>query len=219
MGPPVRVKVCGITSPEDALMAASLGVDAIGLNFHRPSPRWVDPDTARRIVALLPAFVTTVGVFVDAPEETVDEIADHVGLDRLQLHGAEDPGYCRRRSRPVIKVFRAGPGWTPEDLDPYSGFTVLLDAHQPGLAGGTGLLANWGAARILVERGHSLILAGGLSADNVAQAVEAVHPMAVDLNSGVETSPGRKDERRLSLALKALGRLPATFPLERHLTE
>jgi phosphoribosylanthranilate isomerase len=200
------VKVCGITTVEDALMAAGLGVEAIGLNFVPESPRCVTLKTARAIAEALPAGVLRVGIFRDASETTVDRIAGEIGLDRLQLHGGEDPEWCSRRTTTVIKVFQTAPGWDPASAEPFRLFPILLDGYHPGLAGGTGRLSDWAVARRLVEKGYEVILAGGLNAANLAQAVEAVRPAAVDLNSGVESAPGRKERARLVKALQALGR-------------
>lgn len=200
-------------------MAASLGVDAIGLNFHPRSPRAVSEKTASEIVAALPSFVMSVGVFVDLPGEEVDRIASQVGLDRIQLHGDEDLDYCRARTHPVIKAFRTSPGIDPEILARYAPLPLLLDGYRAGLAGGTGRVADWGLARVLVEQGMELILAGGLNAENLADAVRAVCPSAVDLNSGVESTPGIKDRARLTAALDVLGRLRAPASKEQRLLE
>jgi phosphoribosylanthranilate isomerase len=200
------VKVCGITSVEDAIMVADLGVEAIGLNFVAESPRAVTLKTAKTISAALPPHVLRVGVFNDVSEITVDRIADEIGLDRLQLHGDLDPDWCARRSTAVIKAFRSSPGWDPGSAEPFRRYHILLDGYHPGMAGGTGRLSDWSVARALVEKGFDVILAGGLNPSNLAAAVETVQPAAVDLNSGVESAPGRKDRARLMKALEALGR-------------
>lgn len=200
------VKVCGITSVEDALMAAGLGVDAIGLNFVTESPRAVTLRTAKAIAAAAPPGLLRVGVFSDASETTVDRVADEVGLDRIQVCGGEDAAWCSRRTVPVIKVFRTAPGWDPAEADAFRRFAILLDGYHPGMAGGTGRLSDWAVARALVEKGFDVLLAGGLNPANLAAAVEAVRPRGVDLNSGIESAPGRKDRGRLRKALEALGR-------------
>jgi phosphoribosylanthranilate isomerase len=205
-----RVKVCGITSVEDARAVSAAGVDAVGLNFCRQSPRCLELERAKAIVAALPSAVLKVGVFCNAAEDLLDRTADALGLDLVQLHGDEDLDYCRRRSRPVIKVFRTKPGWDPREADLFRPMAILVDAYSERGVGGTGLTADWTVARKLVERGREVYLAGGLNADNVARAVEAVHPAAVDLNSGVEWAPGRKDLTLLGRALAALGRPPGT---------
>ena len=202
----VRVKVCGITTVPEARSVAALGVDAIGINFVPASPRFVDVALAREIVSALPSFVIVVGDFVDAPEEEVDLIVESVGLDRIQLHGRETPDYCARRRVPVIKAFRTSPEWSVEEARDFEPLPILVDGYQEGLSGGTGRTSNWTVARRLVENGHEVILAGGLGPENVAEAVRVVGPAAVDLNSAVESAPGRKDLDRIARALAALGR-------------
>ena len=200
------VKVCGVTTVADALMIADLSVEAIGLNFVAESPRRVTVDLAREIAAALPGAVLKVGIFRNAPEEEVDRIAGIVGLDRLQLHGDEDPAYCGRRSVPVWKALAIGPGCDDAQAESWRLLPLLVYGYHPRLAGGTGNVADWPAARRLVDRGHVVILAGGLSAKNLAEAVRAVDPAGVDLNSGVEHAPGHKDRQKLIEALRALGR-------------
>ena len=203
-----RVKVCGLTDPDNARAVAALGVEEIGLNFWPGSPRCVSPERAAEIAAVLPRGVRRIGVFVDQPGEEIDRIAARVGLDALQLHGDETPDDCAARSRPVIKAVRATPGLTPAGLARWRGTTILVDAWRAGQPGGTGRTADWGLARQLVDAGFTLYLAGGLNPENLAAAVEAVRPHAVDLNSGVERAPGIKDPARLAAALAALGRTP-----------
>lgn len=200
----VRVKICGITRVADALDAAALGVHAVGLNFVADSPRRVTLERAREIARALPSFVLLVGVFRDQPGAEVDRIAAAVGLDRLQLHGDEDAEYCDRRGRPVIKVVRPTEGWRAEHAERWPGRPLLVDAWHARQAGGTGRLADWGAARELVAAGRSVILAGGLSPENLVEAVRFVRPEAVDLNSGVESATGLKDRQRLERALAEL---------------
>jgi phosphoribosylanthranilate isomerase len=187
----VCVKICGVTSPEDALLVVEAGADAIGLNFHPASPRCVDVETAQRIVRVLPAGIQRVGVFVDAERERVEELASLLALDALQFHGDEDAEYCRGWSQKVIKAVRVR---GPESLDATrlpAVDLILADAYVEGVPGGTGrrVPLEWLAG---VER-ERLVLAGGLDADNVAQAVRLVRPAAVDVASGVERAPGRKD--------------------------
>lgn len=191
----VKVKICGVTSAADALRAAEAGADAIGMNFHPPSPRCVGVETAEEIVRALPAGLCRVGVFVDAERSLVQELASRLGLDALQFHGDEGADYCRGWSQKVIKAVRvrgpeslAGAAFAAADF-------ILADAFVAGIPGGTGrrVPLEWlaGADR---ER---LILAGGLDADNVAEAVRAVRPAAVDVASGVESAPGRKDPQAM----------------------
>ena len=194
----VRIKICGITNLEDALLAAELGADALGFIFYPPSPRSVEPETAQGIIAQLPPFVSTVGVFVDEAAATVRELAATVGLDWLQLHGQETPEYCRALSRRVIKSFRIQDENSLTGLADYRGAAqaFLLDTYKKGLIGGTGETFNWDLARKAKKYGP-IILAGGLTADNVAQAITMAHPWAVDVASGVESRPGKKDPEKL----------------------
>lgn len=194
----VRIKICGITNLEDALLAAELGADALGFIFYPPSPRSVAPDAARAIIAQLPPFVSTVGVFVDENAATVKELAAAVGLDWLQLHGHESPEYCRTLGRRVIKGFRIRDERSLAGLAAYRGAAqaLLLDTYKKGVVGGTGETFNWDLAREANKYGP-IILAGGLTSENVVQAIAAAQPQAVDVASGVEAGPGKKDPGRL----------------------
>ena len=194
----VRIKICGITNLEDALLAADLGADALGFIFYPPSPRSVAPDAARAIIAQLPPFVTTVGVFVDEDAATVKDLAARVGLDWLQLHGRETPEYCRALGRRVIKGFRIEDEKSLADLAAYRGAiqALLLDTYKKGHVGGTGETFNWDLARQANKYGP-IILAGGLTPENVARAIAAAQPQAVDVASGVEAGPGKKDPAKL----------------------
>ena len=188
----VRVKICGITSLEDALTAVEAGADALGFVFHDESPRHVTPDGAAGIIAALPPFIQTVGLFVNRPIEYVNETAARCRLDLVQLHGDEPPEFCNAVARRVIKAFRVQ---DITSLDPIRHFRVaahLLDAYSPTAYGGTGLTFNWDIATVAKEFGP-VILAGGLTPDNVREAVETVQPYAVDVSGGVESAPGRKD--------------------------
>ncbi|MCX8073244.1 MAG: phosphoribosylanthranilate isomerase [Candidatus Binatia bacterium] len=188
----VVVKICGVTRPEDAMAAAEAGADWIGLNFYPRSPRFVTKDRACEILAAVPSHVQVVGVFVGATRDEVEETAASLELDLLQFHGDEPPDYCTGWRWPVIKAIRLR---TREDWERARSYPVdflLIDAHVPGQFGGTGETADWmEIARLPVEQ--PLILAGGLRAENVAQAVRVVRPFAVDVASGVESSPGVKD--------------------------
>jgi phosphoribosylanthranilate isomerase len=189
-----RVKVCGITNLEDAFSALEAGAELLGFNFYARSPRYVTPAEARRVVERLPEGVECVGVFVNesAPEE-VERIAGEAGVRAVQLHGDETPEFCRAlRGFETIKALRVGTSFTPEAAAAYSTGAVLLDAYVAGEFGGTGHTFDWTLARQTRERVPRLFLAGGLRPDNVAAAVLAVRPYAVDVCSGVETSPGRK---------------------------
>jgi phosphoribosylanthranilate isomerase len=191
---PIRVKICGITCLEDAMLAVEAGADALGFMFYPPSPRSVRPDAVRRIVELLPPFVARVGVFVNADEEQIRLTIREAGIDTIQLHGKEPVELCRNLAPlPVMKAFRMeGPG-SLNALTPYTGCAWLLDSYVAGVFGGTGQTFNWDLACEAVRRGGKVVLAGGLTPDNVARAVAAVSPYGVDVSSGVETSPGKKD--------------------------
>jgi len=192
----VRVKICGITNVDDALLAADAGADAIGLVFSDKSPRVVTPEAAAAIVRALPPFVQAVGLFVDAALETVNATAEYCRLDIVQLHGDETPEFCSQVTRRVIKAFRVR---DRESLDPIKDYRVsgyLLDAWSPSAHGGTGTTFNWELARDAGRFGP-IILAGGLTPDNVASAVRMVDPYGVDVSSGVEAMPGRKDPEKV----------------------
>jgi phosphoribosylanthranilate isomerase len=205
----VRVKVCGLTRPEDARAAADSGVDAVGMIFYPPSPRGVDIARAERVAQAVPAFVTRVGVFVDASEETVSEVLARVPLDLLQFHGSESPRRCASAPRPYIKSIAMREGVDLEaELERYAtAQALLLDTHSEHLRGGTGRSFDWSLTR---RRGNgAIILAGGLDAANVAAAIEAVRPHAVDVNGGVESSPGIKDPRKIELFVSEVERVKA----------
>jgi phosphoribosylanthranilate isomerase len=211
----IRVKVCGITRAEDAQFAAACGADALGFIFFPGSPRCLSPPAAAAIIAGLPPLLHRVGVFVDAPLSEVVTTAA-VGLTALQLHGQESPDYCRqlRRLLPhcaLIKAFRVGPVSRAADFAPYRQLvdTFLLDTYLPGAPGGTGQTFDWSLITALELR-RPLILAGGLSPANLAEAVSAVRPYAVDVNSGVERQPGVKDHALLQtfFALLAAKTIP-----------
>jgi phosphoribosylanthranilate isomerase len=202
----VAVKVCGITTVEDGLAAARLGADAVGLVFWPRSPRWVDRDKAREISRALPPFVLRVGVFLDAAPEVVARTAEEVGLDVLQLHGRESPEEVAQLPRRVIKAVRVGPGFSPEEALRYEGRAagILLDTKTDGSPGGTGQTFDWSLARQVREKTSFLVLAGGLTAENVHVALNAVRPDVVDVSSGVESSPGRKDPDKMRAFLEAV---------------
>lgn len=188
----VKVKICGITTIEDALTAVEAGADALGFVFYDKSPRCVEPDKAAGIIRALPPFVTAVGLFVNADIDFLNSTAECCGLDLIQLHGDETPDFCSLVNRRVVKVFRIRDA---QSLDPMKDYRVagyLLDAYSPQIYGGTGLTFNWDIARDAKKHGP-IILAGGLTPDNVREAVDAVRPYAVDVSSGVEAAPGRKD--------------------------
>ena len=188
----VKVKICGITNTEDALMAVEAGADALGFVFFPGSPRYISPEQANAIIRSLPPFVQTVGLFVNEEMTTVNAVADQCGLDLVQLHGEESPDYCAAVNRRIIKAFRVKDASSLDDIRKYQVAGYLLDAWSPSAHGGTGTTFNWEiAARAAAS--HCIILAGGLTPENVAAAVATVNPYAVDVSSGVESSPGKKD--------------------------
>lgn len=200
----VRSKICGITRIEDALAAAEAGADAIGLVFYARSPRAVDVGQARAIIAALPPFVTTVGLFVNATRCELNEILEAVPLDLLQFHGDETPQDCEGYQRPWIKALRVRPG---DDLEAacqlYAGARgILLDTYVPGVPGGTGEAFDWSLVPARLSK--PVILAGGLSADNVGQAIAQVRPYAVDVSGGVEQAKGIKDAAKIEAFLQAV---------------
>lgn len=203
------VKICGITNLDDALAAVEAGADALGFNFCRRSPRYVTPETARAIIERVPASVLAVGVFVNEELATITETAAAAGVSALQLHGNESPEYCKALAgRYLIKAFAAGDQFAPESVLGYDVDAIMLDAFDKeasgGVGGGTGKLADWSIARRTRELFPKLFLAGGLSGDNVADAIESVRPYAVDACSRLESVPGRKDHARLRAFLAAV---------------
>ena len=202
-----RVKICGLTNLEDALMAAEAGADLLGFIF-ADSPRRVEPLAVQKIIAALPPLVRTVGVFVNEKPETILEIAGRCRLDYLQLHGKETPADCLLLDdRKIIKALRIGTGEPFPDFDLYGEQCeiFLYDTLVPGMAGGSGLTFDWQ----LLDHGRAgryFILAGGLSPENVGQAIEMVRPWAVDVSSGVEREPGRKDRAKIEAFMNAVRR-------------
>jgi phosphoribosylanthranilate isomerase len=196
----VKVKICGITSLEDALAAAGCGADALGFVFYKKSPRYVSPDEAAGIVRGLPPFITSVGVFVDEEGERIKEIMAHAGLDVAQFHGSEPPEACRIVSRAIKALRVKGPG-DVERLRGYEVSAFLLDAYSPHAPGGTGEVFNWEIAREAKRLGR-IILAGGLTPGNVGEAIGRVGPYAVDVSSGVEREKGVKDHEKLKLFME-----------------
>jgi phosphoribosylanthranilate isomerase len=205
----VKVKICGITTREDALMAAEAGADAVGFVFYHQSPRHISPENAAEIIRALPPFVQTVGLFVNQDISVVNTTAERCGLDLVQLHGDETPGYCESVRRRVIKAFRVKDITTLDSLLQYHVSGCLLDAWSPAAHGGTGRTFNWDIAAEAVQQGHRIILAGGLSPENVSEAIGLVHPYGVDVSSGVETAPGRKDASKTRLFVELARRLHA----------
>ena len=198
----VRIKICGITNLDDALVAVEAGADALGFVLFRGSPRFISPERAAAIIHRLPPFVQTVGLFVNEELATVNEVADQCGLDLVQLHGEETPDYCAAVRRRIIKAFRVKDASSLDEITNYRVAACLLDAWSPAAHGGTGTTFNWEiAARAAAS--HTIILAGGLSPENVAVAVATVKPYAVDVSSGVESAPGKKDAGQVSRFIRA----------------
>ena len=193
------IKICGITRLEDARFAVACGAHALGFVFWPDSPRSIDPARARAIAAVLPPFVTPVGVFVNQPAQYVDEVAAHVGLGVVQLHGDESSDFAASLTRPVLKAMTLNEG---VDRWP-AGLMVLLDAHDPVRRGGTGRTIDWTAAAS-VAASRPIVLAGGLNPDNVAGAIERVRPFGIDVSSGVEAAPGVKDHGRMKQLFDAI---------------
>jgi len=191
----VRVKICGIKRLEDALAAVAAGADAIGLNFWRPGRRYVPPETARVIARALPPFVARVGVFADEDPETIRRIAGLCDLDALQLHGSESAEFCRQFDRPVIKGIKVRGPQSIDGLARYQVAAFLLDTDVPGEMGGTGQAFDWSLA-VRAKAAGPVILSGGLTPENVGEAIRAAAPYAVDVASGVETG-GHKDPAKI----------------------
>jgi phosphoribosylanthranilate isomerase len=198
----VKVKICGIANLDDAMAAVELGTDALGFVFFKDSPRYIPVEKAIQIIKSVPSFTTTIGVFANESAENVEKIASVTGIDVIQLHGDEPPHACKC-SRRVIKAIRVK---SLESLDPlktYNKFVsaFLLDTYSPGVLGGTGQIFNWDIA-IEAKQFGKIILAGGLTPDNVAEAVRRVQPYAVDVSSGVEAKKGKKDHRKMKLFIE-----------------
>jgi phosphoribosylanthranilate isomerase len=210
----VQIKICGITNIEDGLAAASAGADALGFVFHPPSPRYVTPGRVREIIGSLPSGLCTVGVFVNLAAAEVLQIAELCELDFIQLHGGETQEYCRRFPREwLIKAlsFRSEDEFA--EMADYPVRAFLVDAHDPVRFGGTGKTCNWNLAGKAAAL-HPLILAGGLSEENIIAAIEAVRPLAVDISSGVEMQPGKKDHEKIRSVIAAVKKYDLSVALE-----
>ncbi len=210
----VQIKICGITNIEDGLAAASAGADALGFVFHPASPRYVAPERAREIIGSLPASACTVGVFVNLPAVEVLQIAEMCGLELIQLHGSETQEYCRKFPRE--RLIKALSFRNEDELTSVADYPVkafLVDAHDPVRFGGTGKTCDWNLAGKAAIR-HPLILAGGLGEENIIAALEAVHPLAVDISSGVEVRPGKKDHGKIRTVIAAVKKYNLSAALE-----
>ena len=194
----VEIKICGITNVSDARITAECGADALGFIFYPKSQRYVVPAKAKEIIQKLPSEIIKVGVFINHEIQEVREIAQFCGLNLIQLHGDESPEYCAQF--PLSSLIKAVSCQTEEEireLRNYPVAAILMDGRDPGRYGGTGKKSDWRLA-IKVKETHPLILAGGLNKENIRKAIETVRPQAVDVNSGVEISPGKKDPRKIT---------------------
>ena len=197
----VRVKICGITSIDDAQAAVEAGADALGFMFYEPSPRYLTPEEAGAIIRELPDHVARVGVFVDADEPTIRSTSTSAGLDTLQFHGNESPDFCTQFELRTIKAFRMKDRESLAQLAGYRTDAWLLDSYVQGVPGGTGERFNWDLAVEAKRLGCPILLAGGLTPDNAGEAVDQVAPFGLDVSSGVEAAPGRKDAAKMATLL------------------
>ncbi len=199
----MKVKVCGITNLEDAHMSVDAGADALGFIFVHSSPRYIEPARANEIIKTLPPFVTPVGVVADIEREEVNEILSASGVRCIQFHGNEDASDICGYQQPVIKAFRVKEDFDVRQLKNFPTPTFLLDTFVDGMNGGTGKTFDWSIA-VEAKKYGRIILSGGLTPGNVAEAIAAVRPYAIDVNSGVEVSPGKKDKNKLNELFSAL---------------
>ncbi len=198
-----RIKICGITNMEDAEAAVGFGADALGFIFYKGSKRYVDPETAGGIISTLPPFLTTVGVFVNQDLNEIREIMGKTGINAVQLHGDEDPQFCNSVPTKVIKVFRVKDTLDPGKVAQYPVQAILLDTYSDDEYGGTGRSFDWTIIEDM-RLPKKVILSGGLTPDNVSEAVRIVNPYAVDVSSGVEAEPGKKDHQKLKNFIEAI---------------
>lgn len=207
-----RVKICGITTPEDARDAVLLGTDAIGLNFYEKSPRCIDASRAAAIIEQLPALVSVIGVFVNHPDpQGLEDFALSLGLHGVQLHGSETPDYCSMIQRvKVIKGMRIDSNFKVESLRNYGNRMFILDTGTPAQFGGTGQTFDWNQAYGANAFG-SIVIAGGLNPENVGEAVSRLHPFAVDVSSGVESAPGKKSYDKMRRFIEAVRRVDVSL--------
>ena len=197
----VKVKICGMTNLKDVKVAVDSGVDAVGFIFYKKSPRSVTMQAVRKIVLELPPFVDSVGVFVNETAEQINKIADRCNLDRVQLHGNESPTFCKKIRRRVIKAIRVKDIQSLKKLSDYPVSSFLLDTFSEDQYGGTGRVFDWNLAYPAKKYGP-IILAGGLTPNNVRQAIQRIQPYGVDVCSGVESQPGIKDHKKMQIFLK-----------------
>jgi phosphoribosylanthranilate isomerase len=199
----MKVKICGITNLEDALVAVYLGADALGFIFTKESPRAVTPDTARDIIKKLPPFMVSVGVFVDTPQEEILSIIKQTGIGCVQLHGNELPADYSKIHVPIIKAFRVKEQFGMDTLEQFPASAYLLDTYIKGTAGGTRKTFDWNIALKAKAFGR-IILAGGLTPENIGEAITKVRPYGVDISSGVESAPGKKNKKKLQQLFNAI---------------
>jgi phosphoribosylanthranilate isomerase len=200
---PVKVKICGITNLADGMAAAEAGADALGFVFYDQSPRNISVEAAAGLICQLPPFVMKVGVFVNAPEDLVVRAIRECGLNLVQFHGDESPEYCLQFGLMSMKAFRIRDAASLQALLDYHTDAWLLDAYAPDKPGGTGEIFNWDLAREARGWGRPIFLAGGLTPGNVAEAVRRAQPYGVDVSSGVEAAPGRKDHPKVIAFIRA----------------
>lgn len=201
-----KVKICGITNLDDALKAVELGADALGFVFYSKSERYIDPQEASEIVSKVPPFVTKVGVFVNEDSDTVRSIKNQTEIDLLQIHGDETPEYCHRLGERMIKAFRIKDSESFKEIANYNTDLVLLDAFSDSEYGGTGDVFHWQLLNKAQLKDKYVILSGGLDNENVSEAIRIVKPYAVDVSSGVEEYPGKKDPGKLKKFIEAVKR-------------
>ena len=190
-----KIKICGITNLKDARAAVKLGVDYLGFIFYPKSPRYIKPEKASNIIRQLPKKIKTVGVFVDEGVGAVKKIAEITGIKLLQLHGDESQAYCKKFKMPIIKAFRIKDNFDIDRIKKYNVNFFLIDTYSPSKFGGTGKIFDWVIASRLNRFRKNIFLSGGLNPENVALAIKKIHPFAVDVSSGVERAPGKKDNK------------------------
>ena len=192
----IKIKICGITTLEDALVAAEAGADALGFNFYKKSPRCIEPDKAAEIIEQLPPFIVPVGIFVNEREDKIREIKARTCIQAVQFHGDESPEFCQRFGGRVIKAFQVKDKETLKTMAHYRVGAFLLDSYRDDVRGGTGVTFDWHLA-VVAKTFGKVILAGGLNPENVAEAVKLVQPYGVDVAGGVEKDQGTKDHAKI----------------------
>ena len=200
----IPVKICGITTCEDAEIAVNYGAAAIGMIFYEGSPRYIYPEKVKEWISAIPVKVKKVGVFVNEKQKNIKTIVEKLNLDYIQLHGDESPEYCDKMIRPVIKVFHVGTYFDQAVLGRFQVQAFLFDTYQKDKCGGTGRSFNWDLISTL-KRDIPIILSGGLNPDNIIKGIETVQPSAIDVNSGVESEPGIKDKAKVEKLFITMG--------------